>query len=427
MIDGDTEPGTAPYASGGWGTVLEHLYGASLLVGDPITELGDDATPVSVRFQGARLPVLRQHRNPDETVTWPTVDWPGPLGLPEPSSWQTAAWSMISTVRDLIERPVNFRYGYNMTCEHCGGITPLMADTYHRERHHAHIRCAHCPADIHYGPYAMTLRDADDPVLNDEAVIRAAWYHTSTVPGWPPRGRPLTPEQAGFLSRVTSDDVADSIRQRHEYQAVHLGTYEAAIESMLRKMRDEDAGGAQFWLYRVALRDRTMIKPGYCNETFEDISQITQEELGDWGAIRYLNTWESPGSISLAVRPQSLAAVQGIPLPVQALSTGAAPSLIREVARIRDQISQIEATRQDEPDWLEKTRQRLAARQGETLEREPTAQQQALDESIGKLIEDEYLPGVSLPVRENFSDAMSAWSQAQDPPVVMFPSSRDSP
>jgi hypothetical protein len=37
------------------------------------------------------------------------------------------------TVRDLIERPVNFRYGYNMTCEHCGGITALTADTYHRE------------------------------------------------------------------------------------------------------------------------------------------------------------------------------------------------------------------------------------------------------------------------------------------------------
>ena len=41
------------------GTVLEHLYGAvllsSLLVGDPITELGDDATPVSVRFQGRQI------------------------------------------------------------------------------------------------------------------------------------------------------------------------------------------------------------------------------------------------------------------------------------------------------------------------------------------------------------------------------------
>lgn len=36
--------------------MLEHLYGAillsSLLLGDPVTELGDDATPISVRFQG---------------------------------------------------------------------------------------------------------------------------------------------------------------------------------------------------------------------------------------------------------------------------------------------------------------------------------------------------------------------------------------
>ena len=197
---------------------------------------------------------------------------------------------MMSTVRDLIEWPVSFRYGYNMTCEHCDGITPLTADTYYCERHHARISCAHSPGDIHYGPYAMTLRDADDPVLNDEAALRVTWYHTSTVPGWPPSGRPLAPEEAGYLSRVIPDDVADGVRERHENQAMHPGTYEAAIESMLRKMRDEDAGGAQFWLYRVALRrNGTMIKPGYCNETFEDISQITQEELGDWGIHRALD------------------------------------------------------------------------------------------------------------------------------------------
>ena len=59
MTDGGAELGVSPYASGGGGTVLEHLYGAvllsSLLADDPITELGDDATPVSVRFQGRRL------------------------------------------------------------------------------------------------------------------------------------------------------------------------------------------------------------------------------------------------------------------------------------------------------------------------------------------------------------------------------------
>jgi hypothetical protein len=142
----------------------------------------------------------------------------------------------------------------------------------------------------------------------------------------------------------------------------------------------------------------------------------TQAELGDSSAIRYLNTWESPGSISLAVHPRSLEAVQGIPLPVQALGAGAAPSLVRRAARIRHRISQIEAARQDEPDQLEKLRQRQAARLGVSLEREPTPEQHRLLEEICKLIRCEYLPGVSLTVRERFSDAMSAWGQAKEPP-----------
>jgi hypothetical protein len=51
--------GAAPYATGGGGTVLEHRYGAlllsSLLTGDPVTELGDDAVPASVRFQAGAV------------------------------------------------------------------------------------------------------------------------------------------------------------------------------------------------------------------------------------------------------------------------------------------------------------------------------------------------------------------------------------
>ena len=324
------------------------------------------------------------------------------------------AWCMMSAMRDLIERPASFRYGYNMTCAHCRGITPLTASTYYRERGHARIECAHCPGDIHYGPYVVALRDADDPVLDDQVALGTAWYHTSTDPCWPGRGRAMTPAEVASLKHGTPDDVADRVRESYEKQALHLGTYEAAIESMLRKMRHQDEGGIQFWLYRVALRrDSMMIKPGYRNETCEEISQITQEKLGDSGAIRYLNVRESPGSISLAVHPRSLAAVQGIPLPVETLRAGAVPSLVREADRIRDRISQIEAARQDEPDRLETMRQRRAARLGVSLDREPTPEQQALLEHISRLIEDEYLRGISLPVRERFSDAMSAWSQAQ--------------
>ena len=47
----------SPYSTGGGGTVLEHRYGAvllaSLLAHDPIPELGDDTTPVSIRFQAS--------------------------------------------------------------------------------------------------------------------------------------------------------------------------------------------------------------------------------------------------------------------------------------------------------------------------------------------------------------------------------------
>ena len=323
---------------------------------------------------------------------------------------------MMGVVLDLTERPVGFCHGFNMTCEACGDVTPITADIYFRESHHARMQCQHCDREIWYGPNAMALREADDPALDDDTVYRVAWYHTSAVPGWPAGSRPLTPAQAEVIAQRVSPDVVEAVRERHENQALHLGTYEAAIESMLRKMRYEDAGGAQFWLYRVALRrDGTTIRPGYLNESREEISQATQGELGKWGVVRYLNTWESPGSISLAVRPRSLAAVQGIQLPVRSLSAGAAPSLVREVARIRDRIRQIEATRDDQPDLLEKLRQRSAAARGITPPRDPTPEQQSLEESIDQLIAEEYLPGISLLVRDKFSSAMLAWSQAQEP------------
>src|SRR5262245_43726274 len=68
-------PGAAAssYASGGGGVVLEHQYGAtllaSLLTGDPLPELGDDATPTAIRFQASAVSavddLLIKGRTPD--------------------------------------------------------------------------------------------------------------------------------------------------------------------------------------------------------------------------------------------------------------------------------------------------------------------------------------------------------------------------
>jgi Zn ribbon nucleic-acid-binding protein len=91
----------------------------------------------------------------------------------------------MGSVYDLVERSVTFDYGYNMRCAECPGITPLTAAEYFSEPNGAHVDCANCGHDIHFGPAVMTLRDADDPVLDDQQAGRVAWYHTSTVPDWP--------------------------------------------------------------------------------------------------------------------------------------------------------------------------------------------------------------------------------------------------
>lgn len=158
------------------------------------------------------------------------------------------------TVRDLVERPVTFNYAYSMSCPHCRDTTTVTAAEYYSERNEAHVPCRDCGGDIHFGPAVMALRDPGDSALEDEWVWRVAWYHTSTDPGWPPHVHPLPAAAADLLARTLSAEDARRARHTYENQALHLGTYEAAIESVLRRMCDQDDGGAQFYLYRVALR-----------------------------------------------------------------------------------------------------------------------------------------------------------------------------
>jgi hypothetical protein len=302
-----------------------------------------------------------------------------------------------------------------MSCPDCPGITPLTAAEYYSESNEAHVPCARCGADIHFGPAVMALRDASDPVLDDEWAGRVAWYHTSTDPGWPGLARPMPAPAVKLLARMMSSGDVRRARHAYETQALHLGTYGAAIESMLRRMRDEDDGGAQFYLFRVALRqDGLIIKEGWRDENSAEASQITQCALGEADAVRYLNVRESPGSISLAVRRDAIDCVQGASLPVGVVDVMAASSLLLEVAHIRSEIERIEATRSADLDLVERLRRDAASRRGVPFARSPTPEQSALLEGICQLIADEYVPGVSCPIRWAFVGALDAWRSAQE-------------
>jgi hypothetical protein len=205
------------------------------------------------------------------------------------------------------------------------------------------------------------------------------------------------------------------VRQTYETLALHLGTYEAAIESMLRRMRDEGDAGAQFYLHRVSLRRHgPIIEEGWRDENLEEAAQITQDGLRESDVIRYLNVRESPGSISLAVRPEAIDSIQRNSLPDRVIRVTAESSLLGEIASIRAQVERIEITRSEDLDTLARLQQKRASGLGAPFTRSLSQEQYELLERIDQLIADEYLPGVSRPVRASFADALSAWHSAQE-------------
>jgi hypothetical protein len=108
---------------------------------------------------------------------------------------------------------------------------------------------------------------------------------------------------------------------------------------------------------------------------------------------------------------------QSVSLPVRVVEVTAASSLLREVAHIRAQVDQIEAVRSADLDPVERLQRRMASRRGVPFVRPPTPEQSALLDRICQLIADEYLPGVSCPVRADFAGALRAWRSAQEASV----------
>jgi hypothetical protein len=107
------------------------------------------------------------------------------------------------------------------------------------------------------------------------------------------------------------------------HKALHVGSYESAIENMLRRMLNQDDRGGVFYLHRVALN----LCPGDLNdgirdENHEPASQLDLDDLKREGlrAIRYLNVWEASGTVSLAIDPGVIESIQTLRLPAAALA-----------------------------------------------------------------------------------------------------------
>lgn len=164
--------------------------------------------------------------------------------------------------------------------------------------------CKHETYDIEDGTHAWSpdrggcdqelvpvLKQRAELYATPEAAKNCVWYHTTTHPEWPLRH----PPSSGVLEH-----------------AVHIGSYEAAIENMLRSIAGQDRLLGDFYLVRLVLTSGLKI-PGevYREEDLGgdfmgNIPASTLRLGEDSVAKMYVNEYEDKGNISIVTVPESI-------------------------------------------------------------------------------------------------------------------------
>lgn len=189
--------------------------------------------------------------------------------------------------------------------------------------HQALESCPRCGTDCQSRARPNFWADRNDPAYDDAMVRELYWYHSSVHVGWPDKNfdptAALTAEtKQRFHSMSLDGKGLERWSARQKTKALHLGTYESAIENMFRRMRNQDSSNDQFHLYRVRLKSKCIIEagvhPGPTN--FVGDAHLADVCGPDTTVFRYVNTHEDPSSISLAVDIKAIHAVKQIPIPL---------------------------------------------------------------------------------------------------------------
>ena len=160
--------------------------------------------------------------------------------------------------------------------------------------------------------------DPDDPALNDDNIAQLAWYHTSTQPEWPTRNIDPAAELTEQTKQMMGgDDHVAEWAERQRAKSLHVGTYEAAVHNMLRRIADQDDHGSQFYLYRVHLAPTITVHEGWLIDPSNFMGDVILDDVCPPGidVTRYLNYHEDPGGLSLALGRTAIASTQQIAIP----------------------------------------------------------------------------------------------------------------
>lgn len=224
----------------------------------------------------------------------------------------------------LIERAVHFERFRRMRCGTCGyqwDASPQWLESFDGGDEVCPECGANCEAEGRPGFWVAP----NDPSFDDSQVRGSYWYHTSNDANWPDRDFDPTAVLTDVSKKRYESHSSDGRglarwATRQKSKAMHLGTYEAAIENMFRRMQDQGNADDSFYLYRVRLRPTVSIKADAHAEPTNFVGDVQLADIGapDIDVFRYVNTHEDPSSISLAVSINAILAVQVITIPLAA-------------------------------------------------------------------------------------------------------------
>lgn len=312
------------------------------------------------------------------------------------------------------EQANTFQYDYRLRCP-SGHVTPMSAAVFEVQwsSEHGAIACGVCGKSVPARNENLAARADDDPALVRERVSELIWYHTSTYADWPSSGYAASIAEAFQSSEgMMPPDIHANAVLRAQTKALHVGTYESAIENMHRRMWTENDAESQFYLHRVVLSlAADDIDPNMRHESHEEASQITIDDLGANQAARYINVEESPGSISMAIDPSVIAAIQTIAIPTplivgppsEAISR-AADALDSELFSFRQELETLPQSEGFAQDVVLRRRGDAKAIRRHELQTRITAAREKFETRLSEA----YLAGINPIVRERLTRAV-AW------------------
>jgi hypothetical protein len=154
------------------------------------------------------------------------------------------------------------------------------------------LKCTTCEDGFQKG--SVTVVPSSAFLLDVENVRKTSWFHATCVDDW--------------FEKVSSGHGME--KETGDFLYIHVGSEEAARDIAEDKYFRNPRDGERISLYELRLVTDLALSPLILNdgETWWDYSSVTAETRAAVGgdAARYLNRWESPGSISLLIDARKL-------------------------------------------------------------------------------------------------------------------------